>query len=249
MLLKWSVRLDSTGGVLVNIISIHLTDADNCSDAYQCTSMRVRLCIDMRSVNKALPPACSCWQQLVHADQGDDARVLLNDVTLHSLRTTELKCINCRTRMWANAQRNGRPAEYRWHPLFNAAKFGWCPLLECRAVTLSRRETRWKLQGCPKLPDRSQPLVGRSLPYCGDIWRRYCCLTSFFPIVDTCLSCEDIAWQSCTVVCRERLFSDFLRPRFSASRMQHVSDLHPKFALRPHHVWKYGRHPICDHWD
>jgi len=28
--------------------------------------------------------------------------------------------------------------------------------------------------------------------------------------------------------------------------VQHVSDLHPKFALRPHHVWKYGRHPICD---
>ena len=27
-------------------------------------------------------------------------------------------------RMWANAQRDGRPAEYRWHPLFNAAKFG-----------------------------------------------------------------------------------------------------------------------------
>jgi len=24
--------------------------------------------------------------------------------------------------MWANAQRDGRPAEYRWHPLFNAAK-------------------------------------------------------------------------------------------------------------------------------
>jgi len=27
------------------------------------------------------------------------------------------------TRMWANAQRDGRPAEYRWRPLFNAAKF------------------------------------------------------------------------------------------------------------------------------
>ena len=27
-------------------------------------------------------------------------------------------------RMWANAQRDGRPAEYRWRPLFNAAKFG-----------------------------------------------------------------------------------------------------------------------------
>jgi len=40
-------------------------------------------------------------------------------------------------------------------------------------------------------------------------------------------------------------FWDFLRPAFPASRVQHVSDLHPKFALRPHHV---GRHPIS-HWD
>jgi len=28
------------------------------------------------------------------------------------------------TRMWANAQRDGRPAGYRWRTLFNAAKFG-----------------------------------------------------------------------------------------------------------------------------
>ena len=28
------------------------------------------------------------------------------------------------TRMWANAQRDVRPAEHRWRPLFNAAKFG-----------------------------------------------------------------------------------------------------------------------------
>jgi len=26
--------------------------------------------------------------------------------------------------MWANAQRDGRPAEHTWQPLFNAAKFG-----------------------------------------------------------------------------------------------------------------------------
>jgi len=25
--------------------------------------------------------------------------------------------------------------------------------------------------------------------------------------------------------------------------------MHSKFALRPHHVWKYGRHPVCDGWD
>jgi len=29
-----------------------------------------------------------------------------------------------RTRMWANAQSDGRPAEHRWRPVFNAAKFG-----------------------------------------------------------------------------------------------------------------------------
>ena len=26
--------------------------------------------------------------------------------------------------MWTNAKRDGLPAEYRWRPLFNAAKFG-----------------------------------------------------------------------------------------------------------------------------
>jgi len=26
--------------------------------------------------------------------------------------------------MWANAQRDGRPVEHRWRPLFNAAKSG-----------------------------------------------------------------------------------------------------------------------------
>jgi len=26
--------------------------------------------------------------------------------------------------MWASAQHDGRPAEYKWCPLFNAAKFG-----------------------------------------------------------------------------------------------------------------------------
>jgi len=32
--------------------------------------------------------------------------------------------------MWANAQRDGRPVDYRWHTLFNAAKFGSRPLLD-----------------------------------------------------------------------------------------------------------------------
>ena len=31
---------------------------------------------------------------------------------------------NLKYRMWANAQPDGRPAEHRWRPLFNATKFG-----------------------------------------------------------------------------------------------------------------------------
>ena len=106
-----------------------------------------------------------------------------------------------------------------------------------------------KFAGCPKLPDRSQSLVGRSSPYCGNLWRRYCCLTSFFPIVDTCLSCEDIAPQSCAMVPRWRFLATFLRSVFAASREQHISDLHYKFALGLRHVSKYGRHPTCGRWD
>jgi len=84
--------------------------------------------------------------------------------------------------------------------------------------------------------------VGRSSPYCENMWGRHCCLTFFLSIVDTCLRREDIARQICAMVHRWRIL-------FSASHAQHVSDLHPKISLRPHHVWKYGRHPICDGWD
>jgi len=43
------------------------------------------------------------------------------------------------------------------------------------AVTLSRRETRRNLPGCPKLPNGSRPLVSWSSPYCEGMCRRYCC--------------------------------------------------------------------------
>jgi len=45
------------------------------------------------------------------------------------------------------------------------------------------------------------------------------------------------------------IFDKFLGPAIPASRVQQISDLHSIFALRPRHVWKYGRHPISDGWD
>jgi len=117
--------------------------------------------------------------------------------------------------MWANAQRDGRPAEYRWRPLFNAVNFGWRPLLECRVVTMPRRETRWNLQGCPKLPNRSQAVVGRSSTYCEDMEGIEILLfNKFFPIVDICLSCEGMARQRCAMVSRWWLLASFWVLRF-----------------------------------
>ena len=59
-----------------------------------------------------------------------------------------------------------------------AAEIGslvWGTPANCNGFrVLARRETRLNQLGCPKLTNRSQPLVGRSSPYCEDMWRRYC---------------------------------------------------------------------------
>jgi len=68
---------------------------------------------------------------------------------------------------------------------------------------------------------------------------------TFFPIVDTWLSSEDIARQSCAMVPKWRFFASCIS---SEPRAAHFR-LHSKFALRPHQVPKYGRHPICGGWD
>ena len=63
--------------------------------------------------------------------------------------------------MWANAQRDSRPAERTCRPLFNAAKFG-------------------------KLTKRSQPLVGQSSPYSGGHLEDILLLNKFFFRLSIC---------------------------------------------------------------
>jgi len=63
--------------------------------------------------------------------------------------------------MWANAQRDGHRAEYRWRPVLNAVKFGSCPLLKCRTVMLPKYESA-RLGGCKVnfAPGRILPRAG-----------------------------------------------------------------------------------------
>jgi len=113
---------------------------------------------------------------------------------------------------WQNSVRGQKQRKYIYsvaaqETAKHRAKFGWLPLNTVAAVTKPRRDTRWNMLGCPKPANRSQPLVSRSSPYCKNIWRRYCCLITFFAIVDTCLSCEDIARQSCGMALRWRFLA------------------------------------------
>jgi len=101
-----------------------------------------------------------------------------------------------------------------------------------------------KLAGVPQTHYRSKPLVGRSSPYCEDMWRRNCCLT-FFSYCQYVPWLRDIARQSCGMVRRWRILGDFSASCISSEpRAVHFRPA-SKFALRPHRVWKYGRHPIC----
>jgi len=150
--------------------------------------------------------------------------------------------------MWANAKRDGRPAEYRWCPVFNAAVW-LMPNTGIPCSNAAKMRNPLKFAG---VPQTRQLISAASGPKFTILWghmEEILLLNKFFSDYRYMLSCKDIARQSCGMVPRWRLFGDFLRAVFSASRVQHVSDLHSKFTLRPHHVWKYGRHPISDRWD
>ena len=82
--------------------------------------------------------------------------------------------------MWAYAQHDGRPAEYRWRPLSNAEKVWLTPTTRVPCSNAATTRNPFKFAGVPKLANKSQPLIGRRSPYYQGMWRRYCCLTSFF---------------------------------------------------------------------
>ena len=105
--------------------------------------------------------------------------------------------------MWANAQHDGRPTEYRWRPLFNAAVW----LTHTSRVPCSNDAKTRNLLKFAGVLQTNETISASSGPKFTIWWRRYCCLPSFFPIVDTRLSCEDIARESCAIV---RIEDDFL---------------------------------------
>jgi len=70
--------------------------------------------------------------------------------------------------MWTNGQRDGRPAYYRWRPLFNATVW-LTPTIRVPCSNAAKTRNPLKFAGVPQLANRSQLLVGRSSPYYEDV--------------------------------------------------------------------------------
>jgi len=52
--------------------------------------------------------------------------------------------------MWANAQRDGRPAKYRWHPLFNAAEVWLTPTARVPCSNAAKMRNPLNFAGVPQ---------------------------------------------------------------------------------------------------
>jgi len=54
--------------------------------------------------------------------------------------------------MWTNAQRDGRPAEYKWRPLLNAAVW-LTPITSVQCSNAAKTQNPLKLAGVPQTPE------------------------------------------------------------------------------------------------
>jgi len=94
--------------------------------------------------------------------------------------------------MWANAQRDGRPVEYRWRPL--------TPNTRVPCSNAAKTRNPLKFAG---VSQTTGPISTASGPKFTILWEHVeeiLLLNRFFSIVDVCLSCEDIARQNCAMV-------------------------------------------------
>ena len=146
--------------------------------------------------------------------------------------------------MSADAQRDGRPAEHRWRPLFSAASLADAHYLT--AKTRNPLKVAGVLQTCQQISAVSGP---KFTILCDHEEKILLFNQFFFQLSIRALVakvhpdkfCSDGAQMAnFCVIFASCIFT------FSATLVQHISDLHSKFALRPYHVWKYGRHPVCD---
>jgi len=110
--------------------------------------------------------------------------------------------------MWANGQRDGRPAKYRWRPLFNATVWQM-PTTRVPCSKAGKKRNPLKFAGVSQTPKLISAISG---PKFAILWRymeEVLLFNRFFPILHTCLSCKDRDRQSSAMVPRWRIFGHF----------------------------------------
>jgi len=70
--------------------------------------------------------------------------------------------------MWANAQRDGCLAEYRWRPLLNAAVW-LTPTTRVLCSNAAKTRNPLKLAGVPQTNETISAASWPKSPYCGDM--------------------------------------------------------------------------------
>jgi len=94
--------------------------------------------------------------------------------------------------MWANAQRDGRPAKHRWRPLFDASVL-LMPSTGVPCSNAAKTQNPLKLAGVPQTTGSIPAAIRPKFTILWGHVEEILLLNKFFPIVDTCLSCEDMA--------------------------------------------------------
>jgi len=107
---------------------------------------------------------------------------------------------------------------------------------------------RLKFAGVPQTGQRISAVSG---PKFAILWRHMDEILLFNKFFSDCQYMPQLRRYSPTKLCDGAQMANFwrffLHPVCSAIHMLHISELHFKFALRPRHVLKYGRHPVCNY--
>jgi len=118
--------------------------------------------------------------------------------------------------MWANAQRDARPAEYRWRPLFNDAVW-LTPITRVQSSKAAKTPNPLKFVGVPQINETISAASGPKFTILwGDVGE-ILLLNKFF---SDCRYMPNLQRYSPTKLCdgaQMAILATFLRPVFAAS--------------------------------
>ena len=127
------------------------------------------------------------------------------------------------TRMWANAQHDGRHAEYRWRPLFNAAVW-LTPTTRVTCSNAAKMRNSLKFAGVPQTPEPISTVSWPNFTILSGYVEEVLLINSFF---SDCRYMPYLRRHSPTKLCDGAQMANFwrffasCRPIFSEPRAAH----------------------------